>query len=177
MKKIYIALILVTLVSSSFAQVKSTVTKSSVTFKIKNLGINTTGNFSGLQVNIQFKPTDLANSSIEGSVDAASVNTENSMRDSHLKGADYFDVATYPKITLKSVSFKQKSSGNYIGSFNVTIKDKTKLIDVPFTYAESGSTTVFNGSFTINRADFGIGSKNMVLSDEATVTVSAQISK
>ena len=177
MKNIYIALILITLVGSSFAQVKSTVTKSAVTFKIKNLGINTTGNFSGLQATIQFKPTDLANSSIEGSVDAGSINTENSMRDSHLKGADYFDVATYPKITLKSVSFKQKSSGNYIGSFNVTIKDKTKLIDVPFTYAESGSTAVFNGSFTINRADFGIGSKNMVLSDEATVTVSAQISK
>ena len=101
MKKIHIAFILVILVSSSFAQVKSTVTQSSVTFKIKNMCINTGGNFSGLQANIQFKPADLPGSSIEASVDAASVNTENSMRDSHLKGADYFDVATYPRITLK----------------------------------------------------------------------------
>lgn len=177
MKRIYITLILAILTGSSFAQTKSTITRSVVTFKIKNLGINTSGSFNDLQASIQFKPADLGSSTIEASVNAGSINTDNGMRDSHLKGSDYFDVVNYPRVTMKSVSFKHKSGGNYIGNFNVTIKDKTKLIEVPFTYTESGNTAMFNGSFKINRADFGIGGKNMVLADEATVTVDTEISK
>jgi polyisoprenoid-binding protein YceI len=177
MKKIYIAVILILLVTSNFAQVKTTVTQSTISFKIKNLGINTSGSFNGLQADIQFKPQDLTGSIIEASVDAGSINTDNDMRDSHLKGADYFDVATYPKIKLKSISFKHKNGGNYTGNFNVTIKDKTKLVEVPFTYTETGNTAVFNGSFKVNRSDFGIGGKNMILSDEATITVNTEISK
>ncbi|WP_183567528.1 YceI family protein [Mucilaginibacter sp. SP1R1] len=177
MKRIYTAAILAILVTNAFAQVKTTITKSVITFKIKNLGINTNGNFSGLQADIQFKPTNLTSSIIAASVDASSINTDNNMRDTHLKSDDYFNVTTYPKITLKSVSFKHKSGDNYTGSFNVTIKDKTKLIEVPFTYTETGSTAVFNGSFKINRSDFGIGGKNMILADEATVVVNTEISK
>jgi polyisoprenoid-binding protein YceI len=177
MKKIYITVILILLVTSSFAQVKTTVTQSTISFKIKNLGINTSGSFNGLQANIKFKPQDLTGSIIEASVDAGSINTDNDTRDSHLKGADYFDVAVYPKITLKSVSFKHKTGGNYTGNFNVTIKDKTKLVEVPFTYTETGNAAVFSGSFKVNRSDFGIGGKNMILSDEATITVNTEVSK
>jgi polyisoprenoid-binding protein YceI len=177
MKKIYVIAILTLLCGISFAQVKTAIKKSAITFKIKNLGLNTNGNFGGLQADIQFKPTDLAGSNINASIDAASVNTDNTMRDDHLKGADYFNVAAYPKITLKSVSFKHAGGDNYLGNFNVTIKDKTKLVEVPFTYTEAGNTASFNGSFKINRSDFGIGGKNMVLSNEATIVVNTEISK
>lgn len=176
MKKIYIAAILAFLVTNSFAQVKTTITKSAISFKIKNMGINCTGTFSGLQADVQFKPADLTSSNITATVETTTVNSDNEMRDTHLKSADYFDIATYPKITLKSVSFKHKSGDNYTGSFNVTIKDKTKLIDVPFTYTEKGNAAVFNGSFKINRRDFGLGGNSMVLADEATVTVNVESS-
>ena len=177
MKKIYIAAVLAFLVINSFAQVKTTVTKSAISFKIKNMGISCNGVFNGLQADVQFKPADLTGSSITASVETATVNTDNEMRDNHLKSADYFDVATYPKIMLKSVSFKHKSGDNYTGSFNVTIKDKTKLIEVPFTYTETGNTAVFNGSFKVNRRDFGVGGNSMVLADEATVAINTEISK
>lgn len=176
MKKIYIAAILAFLVTNSFAQVKTTVTKSAITFKIKNMGISCTGAFSGLQADVQFKPADLAGSSILASVETATINTDNEMRDNHLKSADYFDIATYPKITLKSVSFKHKNGDNYTGSFNVTIKDKTKLIEVPFTYTEKDNAATFNGNFKINRRDFGLGGNSLVLADEATVTVNVESS-
>ncbi|MGN8067581.1 YceI family protein [Mucilaginibacter sp. 22184] len=176
MKKIYIAAILAFLVTNSFAQVKTTITKSAISFKIKNMGISCTGTFSGLQADVQFKPADLTGSNITATVETATINSDNEMRDTHLKSADYFDIATYPKITLKSVSFKHKSGDNYTGSFNVTIKDKTKLIEVPFTYTEKGNAAVFNGNFKINRRDFGLGSSSMVLADEATVTVNVESS-
>ncbi|QTE35514.1 YceI family protein [Mucilaginibacter gossypii] len=173
-KKIYIVVLLIFATAAGFAQ---TVSKSDISFKIKNLGFNVGGTFGGLQADIKFKPNDLEGSSIEASVLSNTVNTDNESRDKHLKSEDYFDVIKYPKITLKSVSFKRKSGSNYIGNFNVTIRDKTKLIEVPFTYTESGNTAQLKGSFMISRTDFGIGGKNLILSNEANVSVEAEISK
>ena len=173
-KKIYIVVLLIFATTAGFAQ---TVSKSDISFKIKNLGFNVGGTFGGLQADIKFKPNDLEGSFIEASVLSNTVNTDNESRDRHLKSEDYFDVIKYPKITLKSVSFKRKSGSNYTGNFNVTIRDKTKLIEVPFTYTESGNTAQLKGNFMILRTDFGIGGKNLILSNEANVSVEAEISK
>lgn len=173
-KNFFLAVLLILTAAAGFAQ---TVTKSDISFKIKNLGFNVAGTFSGLQADIRFKPNDLAGSSIEASVASNTVNSDNESRDNHLKSEDYFDVAKYPKITLKSVSFKRKGGSNYTGNFNVTIRDKTKLIEIPFTYTESGNAAQLKGSFMILRTDFGIGGKNLILSNEANVLVEAEISK
>jgi polyisoprenoid-binding protein YceI len=174
MKKFYIAALLILAAITGFAQ---TVTKSDVSFKIKNLGFNVGGTFGGFQADIKFKPNDLAGSFIEASVASSTVNSDNESRDNHLKSEDYFDVAKYPKIMMKSVSFKRKSGSNYTGNFNVTIRDKTKLIEIPFTYVETGNTAQLKGNFMILRKDFGIGGKNLILSNEANVSVEAEISK
>ncbi len=174
-KRIYTIAVLAFLAVNTFAQTK--VTKSAITFKIKNLGFNVGGAFTGFNADIKFTPANLATSTIEASVASNTVNTDSEGRDNHLKSDDYFDVAKYPKITVKSVSFKHKSGNNYTGSFNVTIKDKTKLIEIPFTYVESGSTATFKGDFQVLRTDFGIGSKNIILSNEANVSIEAEISK
>jgi polyisoprenoid-binding protein YceI len=174
MKKFYIAALLILAAITGFAQ---TVTKSDVSFKIKNLGFNVGGTFGGFQADIKFKPNDLAGSFIEASVASSTVNSDNESRDNHLKSEDYFDVAKYPKIMMKSVSFKRKSGSNYTGNFNVTIRDKTKLIEIPFTYVETGNTAQLKGNFMILRTDFGIGGKNLILSNEANVSVEAEISK
>ena len=174
-RKLFAIAILFFLAVNTFAQSK--VTRSSVTFKIKNLGFNVSGTFSGFNADINFKPANLAGSSIEASVASNTVNTDSESRDNHLKSEDYFDVAKYPKIILKSVSFKHKSGSNYTGSFNVTIKDKTKLIEIPFTYIEAGNAATFKGDFQVLRTDFGIGSKNVILSNEANVSIETEISK
>lgn len=176
MKKyfLFIALLAIT---NAFAQVKYTVTKSTVAYEIKNMGINTHGTFGGLTTDIKFDTQNLPASSIEASIETATLNSNNEMRDKHLKSEDYFDIAKYPKITMKSVSFKHKSGGNYTGVFNVTIKDKTKTVEVPFTYTENGTAAAFKGNFTINRQDFGVGGSSMILSKEATITIEVETTK
>lgn len=176
MKK-YILITALLIASVAFAQVKHTVTSSSVTYEIKNVGIKTSGVFEKLQADILFDDQHLATSSIEAVVDAASINTENTMRDNHLRGEDFFDVVKYPKITMKSVSFKHKSGNNYTGVFNVTIKDKTKQVEVPFTYTEQGSAATFKGSFKINRRDFGVGGNSFTLADEAIINIEVHTNK
>jgi len=178
MKKHYaILLLFLTFAPIAFAQVRQTITKSSVTFKIKNLGINTGGNLSGLKGDIKFDPAHLDGSTIETSIDANTINTDNESRDHHLKSDSYFDVEKYPAITMKSVSFKHNSGNNYTGIFNLTIKDKTKLIEVPFTYTESGNTASFKGTFEIHRTDYGVGGKSMIMSNEVNISINVDTSK
>ncbi|RFZ81247.1 polyisoprenoid-binding protein [Mucilaginibacter terrenus] len=177
MKKLSLAILILTVTLSSFAQVANNLTKASVTFKIKNMGINTGGKIGTVQADVQFVPSDLAKSKIDATAESASINTDNEMRDNHLKGEDYFDVAKYPKITMRSISFKHNSGNNYTGQFNLTIKDKTKQVTVPFTYTEAGGTAVVKGSFKINRKNFGVGGSSLVLADEATITIEAEVSK
>ena len=175
MKSLYLLLMLTAGISVAFNS--GSITKSAVTFKIKNLGINTGGSIGGLQADVQFSPADLSAAKIEASVDAATINTDNSSRDEHLKSEDYFDVIKYPKITLKSISIKHKSGNNYSGEFNLTIKGKTKLMEIPFVYTEKGNDIVFNSTFKLNRLDFGIGNSSMILSNEVTVNVEAEETK
>jgi polyisoprenoid-binding protein YceI len=159
------------------AKAQNQVIRSSVSFKIKNLGISNDGSFKGLRANIHFNPANLGSSTIEATVDAATIDTDNADRDEHLKNEDFFDVLHYPKITLKSVSFKSKGGNKYVGSFNLTIKSTTKSVDVPFTYTDNGASANFTGTFKIDRTDFGIGSNSMILSDDATIAINADIGK
>jgi len=173
----HLALVLVFLTNCAVAQVKYTVTKSTISFTIKNLGINTEGTISGLQGNIQFDPANLGSSSIQASVDVNTINTDNDMRDNHIKSDEYFNVAKFPQITIKSVALKHKSGNNYTGQFSLTIKDKTQVVDVPFSYIASGSTASFTGTFKIKRTDFGIGGSSMVMANDVIITIDVETSK
>lgn len=178
MKKITAILFLATFfMQAAFSQSVQKVTSATVTFKIKNLGINTEGNFGGFKASIIFDKNHVENSSIEASVDARTLNSDNTMRDNHLKKEDYFDVEKYPEIKMKSIAVTHQKGENYTGDFDVTIKAKTKRVKVPFTYAENGGNNSFKGSFNIKRSDFDIGGKSMVLSDDALVTVSIETTK
>ena len=177
MKKICIALLILIASNTAFAQLKNNITKSKITFEIKNLGIKTGGSIGSMQADVNFDPAKLDASKIEAVADITTINTDNNTRDGHLKGEDYFDVAKYPKITMSSVSFKKKGGNDYVGQFNITIKDKTKLVDLPFTYTNAGSTALLKGSFKINRRDFGIGGGSLTLANEATIFVEAETTR
>src|SRR5581483_11921432 len=84
------------------AQYKPVDNKSSVHFKIKTFGISVNGVFTGLDGTILFDPVHPGDSKFDVSVDANSVNTDNSLRDSHLRKDPFFDVKNYPRIHFVS---------------------------------------------------------------------------
>ena len=174
MKKLSLIILLLGTTLISQAQTKNTVTKSSVTYQIKNMGFATAGKFGGLEANILFDKAHLATSTIDASVAVKTVNSDDDMRDEHLRKEDFFDADHYPKMIMKSTSLKSKSGNNFIGEFDLTIKGKTKRITVPFTYVVKGNTATFAGSFKINRLDFGVGDTSVVLSNEVTVFLNVE---
>ena len=85
---------------------------SSAQFTVRHMMIsNVRGEFTKLSGSIAYDPADPANSSVEATIDAASINTRDPQRDAHLKSPDFFDAAKYPAFTFKSTSVKKTAQG------------------------------------------------------------------
>jgi polyisoprenoid-binding protein YceI len=141
-----------------------------VQFRVKNFGFAVTGNFTGVAGKIVFDPLKYGEAVFDVSVDATTVNTDNSMRDDHLRRVDYLDVERYPKIRLVSEHITAGSSkGMYVFSGRLEMKGRAKVISFPFS-AEAlvGGGYRFKGGFTIKRKEFGIGGTSTI-SDELDV--------
>ncbi len=127
--------------------------KSTVKFVIKNFGINTGGDFKGLQGTIAWDAASPDKSSFDISVDASTVNTASDMRDNHLRQEEYFNVAQFPKISF--VSDKVTASGS---SFTVhgklSIKGVSKDISIPFTAVAKDDGYLFEGIVYHRQARF-----------------------
>ncbi|MBC8154174.1 MAG: YceI family protein [Bacteroidetes bacterium] len=149
-------------------------TKASVTFTIRNAGLGVDGSFAGFVGNLMFDPAAPEKAQLSASVDAGTLETGINMRNNHLKKPDYFDVAAHPRITLKSTAVQKKGATSYIGTFALTLKGTTRTVTVPFTVNQTGTTAQFAGEFPINRRDYGVGGKSLLLSDNVTIRIEVQ---
>jgi polyisoprenoid-binding protein YceI len=151
---------------------------SSVHFVIKNFGIKTGGDFTGLKGTIKFDPVNFGASVFDVTIDANTIDTDNSSRDGHLRKAEYFDVATYKTISFKSTRVVQsKVAGRFYVYGNLTIKNVTKPIEFGFGATPKDGGYIFDGEFTINRRDFGVGGSSISMSDNLTVSLSVLAKK
>ena len=151
------------------------VKSSKITFKIKNAGITVDGTFSDLQADIKFDPKNLDKSVLKASVGAATIKTGIKKRDKDLQMRKYFDVEKYPRIKMTAKKIKHLEKNKYKGTFDLTIKGVTKQVEIPFTYTSKENEGTFTAEFTVNRRDFGVGSKSLILSDEAIVSVDVTV--
>src|ERR1700761_676705 len=103
MKKLLSAAVVLVVIFTTFCQGQNTVTHSAIVFKTKNMGIGVDGTIGGLQATVHFNAADVTTASIDASVEVSTLNSDNSLRDEHLKGDEFFDAAHYPKILIKSV--------------------------------------------------------------------------
>ncbi|MDP9047042.1 MAG: YceI family protein, partial [Bacteroidota bacterium] len=143
----------------------------SLQFTIKNFGFDVTGKFTGLQGNIKFDPQNPASDNFDVVLDAATVNTDNSLRDSHLRGEAYFDVKNFPRIHFVSTKIASSNkAGIFIISGKLTIKKQTRIVSFPFTATPANDGYQFKGSFKINRKDFDVGGTSTI-SNELEVSL------
>lgn len=137
-------------------------THSSVGFAVKHLMVtNTKGQFKDYTGTIQYDAKDIAKSSVEVTIQAASIDTANTDRDNHLRGGDFFDAAKFPEITFKSTKILKQGLG-YEALGKLTIKGVTKDVKIPFTLSGPvkdpwGNTKLgIEGGLVINRQDYGV---------------------
>src|SRR5687768_5182992 len=100
-------------------------TACDVRFSIENAGFEVDGTLSVIHSKIIFDPEHLAASDVEIILDPSSIETGIDIRNKHLKRSDYFDVARFPEIRVRSIGFKKRSKHEFMGEFSLTIKSTT----------------------------------------------------
>jgi polyisoprenoid-binding protein YceI len=136
---------------------------SEVQFKVKHLVISTvSGFFKSFAGELVTDGDDFENAEIDFTLDIDSIDTNQTQRDEHLKSPEFFDAATYPKISFKSTSFTKTGDDEYALKGDLTIKDVTKPVSLDVEFGGSaadfyGNTKAgFEISGKINRKEFGL---------------------
>lgn len=138
-------------------------THSELGFKIKHLMIsNVSGAFTSFNVQTETEGDDFSKARVLASVEVASINTNNTQRDEHLRQADFFETTTHPSITFKSTRVERVDSDTFHVYGDLTIKETTRPVKLDVEYSGIAKDPWGNvkAGFTlagkINRKDFGI---------------------
>src|SRR5215475_7659433 len=106
-------------------------------FKVKHMMIaNVRGNFSKVAGVLNFDESNLANSRVEVSIEAASIETRDAQRDAHLKSADFLDVEKHPTLTFLSDRVAKAGEGELSVEGDLSIHGVTRRV----TFAVEGPT-------------------------------------
>jgi polyisoprenoid-binding protein YceI len=167
--QVFVLNLMVSLLVPFFLLAQHIQPENPIQFKIKNAGITVDGAISDWMVEVDFDPKKLDQSNIRGTANPVSIETGIKLRDRHLQGREYFDVKKFPEIRLQSKSFKPDGKNAFIGIFELQVKDVKKEVQIPFTVIQIGKQRNYQGEFVIDRLDFGLGEKSLVLSDEVRV--------
>lgn len=164
------------------------VTHADMGFSVKHLVISKVrGSFKTFEATAHLDDQNQLVSA-EASIDAASIDTANEKRDEHLRGADFFDTAKFPKITFVSKRVEQQNGRSVlVGDF--TIRDVTRELALPFTVTGPiqdpwGNTKIgLQATATINRTDYGLTwnkaleTGGLVVSEEVELNLEMEFTK
>ena len=136
---------------------------TSVAFEVKHLMIATVrGRFSEFEGTLEAAEDDPSNSRAWGTVNVASIDTGNPDRDAHLRSPDFFDVERYPQMTFETTSIRHIEGGHYRVAGDLTIKDRTREVEVDATVEGAAEDPWGNERVgvsirgVIDRTDFGL---------------------
>jgi len=113
------------------------------------------GQFSGFDGTIKVPDNDPSRMDIDVTIDTSTVDTDNRILTSIVKGDEFFDIEKYPTMRFVSTSVKKTSSG-YDITGNFTLRGITKSITFPATVEIEGDQLKGFAEFSINRKDWGI---------------------
>jgi len=162
-----------------------------VEFKVRHMMItNVKGHFTGVTGVLTLDEQDVTKSHVEASIDAASINTREPDRDTHLKSADFLDVEKFPKLTFASTRITRNGDEELKVEGDLTIHGVTRKVEfavegpTPPGKDPWGNTRIgWTATTKINRKDFGLTwnttleTGGILVGDEVTITFDVQAVK
>jgi polyisoprenoid-binding protein YceI len=162
---------------------------SSVAFAVRHMMISTVrGQFRTFTAAAVGDPATPQEAKIEATIDVSSIDTGNEKRDTHLKSADFFDVAQFGKMTFKSKKIEPAGSGKYKVTGDLTLHGVTKEVvlevEGPSKPVTMGNTKAgAHATAKINRKDFGLtwnkamDGGGVVVGEDVDVTIDVEAIK
>ena len=158
---------------------------SSAQFSVRHLGVSTVrGAFTKVRGTLLYDAADLGKSSIQATIDAASVDTRVDARDNDLRSPNFLDVQKYPVITFKSKKIESAGPGKLKVPGDLTIHGVTKevVLDVdgpsaPMKDPWGNQRMGASATTKINRNDFGVSGRPGIVGDDITITLDIEMTK
>jgi polyisoprenoid-binding protein YceI len=131
-------------------------------FQVRHMLTKVRGRFADFAGTIKLDAAKPEASSVEFTIKAASVNTGEEKRDTHLKSPDFFDVEKFPELTFKSSAIKATAKDKYEVTGTLTIHGVAKQVTLPVTFLGFVKTpwgderAGFETGITLNRKDYGL---------------------
>lgn len=163
-------------------------THSELGFKVKHLMIsNVKGVFTNYEATIDGE--DFTTSPLKVTIQATSINTNNTDRDNHLKSADFFDAENFPNLTFEGLSFTKVDDEEYKLKGVLTIKEVSKEIELDLAYGGTNKDPwgnekmAFEITGKLNRKDFGLNwnstleTGGVLVGDEVKINTEVQFVK
>ena len=162
---------------------------SETSFRVRHMMGRVSGGFGDFSGTIQVDRERPEDSRVEFRIKTASIDTNNTRRDEHLRSPDFFDAAAHPEIVFTSTRVVPKGENQFEVHGNLTMRGVTKALVLPVTFL--GEATDPGGrvkaswetSTTLNRKEYGIvwnralDSGGFVLGDEVEVTINIQAAR
>jgi len=156
-------------------------------FSVRHLAVSTVrGGFTKVSGSVLYDPANPGKSSIQVTIDAASVDTRVEKRDNDLRSPNFLDAQKYPTITFQSKKVEAAGEGKLKVTGDLTIHGVTKevVLDVdgptPAIKDPMGPGRLRMGASAttkINRQDFGVSGLPAVVGDEITITLDVEMTK
>ena len=159
---------------------------SEVIFQVRHLVTKVRGRFDDFEGTVAINEDTPELSSVEFTIQATSISTNEPQRDTHLRSADFFEVDKYPTITFKSKTVRRKSSESFDIVGDLSIHGVTREIVLPVTHLGKAKDpwgnerAGFEAEITLNRKDFGLMWNaplevgGFLVGDEVKVSLSVQ---
>jgi polyisoprenoid-binding protein YceI len=159
---------------------------SEVIFQVRHLVTKVRGRFDDFEGTVTIDEDKPDVSSVQFTIQAASIDTNEPQRDTHLRSADFFEVDKYPAITFRSRTVRKKSAESYEVVGDLSIHGVTKEITLPVTHLGRakdpwGNERIgFEAEIILNRKDYGLMWNaplelgGFLVGDEVKVSLSVQ---
>jgi polyisoprenoid-binding protein YceI len=156
---------------------------SSAQFAVRHMGISTVrGTFTKLSGSAHYDPADAKNTSVEVSIETASVDTRVEMRDNDLRSDHFFEVQKYPTMTFRSAKVESGGADKLRITGDLTIRGVTKAVRLdgegpskPINDGQGHLHMGVSATGTLNRTDFGMTGYQGVVGNDVQLTIDAEL--
>jgi len=161
---------------------------SEASFQVRHLVSKVRGRFTDFAGTISVDQAKPETSTVEFTIKATSINTDQEARDKHLRSADFFDVEKFPEITFKSSKIVAKGKDHFDVTGTLTMHGVSKEVTLPVTalgFIKAGQQDKagFETAVTLNRKDYGIiwnktmDTGGLMLGDDIAVAINIEANK
>ena len=160
---------------------------SHIGFGVRHLTVSTVrGQFNEFDADLTYDAEAPSNSSVQVTIDAASIDTGEQRRDDHLRSEDFFDVASHPQITFVSTSIAE-AEGGFEVTGDLTIRGTTREVVLPvevggpITDSMGRQRLGVSGQLKIDRNDYGVAwsrameGGGLVVGNDVKITIEAEL--